>query len=389
MRLTQRTQQLLPSPITEAHSWLAQRTSERELIDLSQAAPTYGPPDAVARRVAEVASELDGSKYCPTTGLPSLTNAFASELGRDYAATLQPENVLPTSGCNQAFCVATSTIAEPGDEVILPVPYYFNHDMWLKLDGLVPRYAPVDSHFVPDPAVVERLITPKTRAIVLVSPGNPTGVTIPAAVLNNFFDLARSAGLALIIDETYRNFRPTTDRPHNLFHRAGWEETAVFLHSFSKDLAIPGYRVGALVAGPAFLEEAMKILDCMQISAPRIGQEAVVAGLLHSGDWRARQASRILDSLGHFQTAMAPNPGGFSLACSGAFFGWVRHPFPQLPSSEVVRRLVLDHDVLVIAGTAFTPTDDQWLRFSYANLEPSQFGELALRLREMATATSS
>lgn len=388
MQLRHRTQQLEPSPITTANGWLAHRRSERKLIDLSQAAPAYGPPAAITERIVSVATSSDGSRYSPTSGLSSLREAFAEDLKASYGGSISAGQVLPTAGCNQAFCLAASTLAGPGEEIILPVPYYFNHDMWLRLDGVSPTYLFPSSDdpaaFVPDPAAAERLLTERTRAIVLVTPGNPTGVVTPPEVLHDFFDLAQSRGLALIVDETYRNFRPTIQAPHELYRRPSWVDTAVFLHSFSKDFAIPGYRVGALVGGEPFLDEAMKLSDCMQISAPRVSQEAATAGLLHSGTWRQQQADRIADRMQIFKDTMADAPGGFKLVTAGAFFGWVRHPFTHLQTEEVVRRLVVDHDVLVIPGTAFTPTDTHWLRFSFANLDASDFPVLAQRLNECA-----
>ncbi|MEM7324727.1 MAG: aminotransferase [Actinomycetota bacterium] len=383
MRLIDRTLQLTASPIAEAHAWLAHRTSDRELLDLSQAAPGYPTSPEIAARIAEVATEPDGGRYAPPPGIPALNQAFAEEMTLDYRAGIDPDQILPTGGCNQAFCVTTSSIAAPGDEIILQVPYYFNHDMWLQLDGVVPRYLPGDDNGVPDPATAEAMISDRTRAIVLVTPGNPTGVTIPPETLSAFYDLAAANDLALIIDETYRNFRLTNDPPHELFERPNWEDTVISLHSFSKDLAIPGYRVGAIVAGRDVLYEIMKMVDCVQISAPRIGQEAVVAGLRHSRAWRTEQVDRINGALRSFEAMMATEPGGFRLRSAGAFFGWVRHPFVDLTTDEVIKRLVLDHDVLAIPGTAFTPTDERWVRFSYANLEADQFDELASRLNEM------
>jgi aspartate/methionine/tyrosine aminotransferase len=388
MRLTDRTRNLAASPIAEAHAWLGHRTGERQLLDMSQAAPGYPTAPEIAARIAAVAAEADGGRYAPPPGLPELNQAFADELNTDYRAALTAAQVLPTGGCNQAFCVTTSALTEPGDEIIMPVPYYFNHDMWLKLDGVTPRYLIGDpdrpNGLVPDPEQAAALITERTRAIVLVTPGNPTGVTVPPETIMAFYRLAADNDLALIVDETYRNFRLTTDPPHQLFSQPDWEHTVISLHSFSKDLAIPGYRVGAVVAGPEIIYEIMKLVDCVQISAPRIGQEAALAGLRHARSWRAEQAQRINRALGRYREVMAARPGGFELASAGAYFGWVRHPFEDLPTAEVIKRLVLDHDVLAIPGTAFTPSDERWLRFSYANLEFDQFDELAARLSEMA-----
>ncbi len=384
MRLTNRTRNLAASPIAEAHAWLGHRQSERRLLDLSQAAPSYPTAPEIAARIVEIAHSNDGGRYAPPPGLPDLTEAFASELSTDYRAAIPPGRVLPTGGCNQAFCVVTSTLTQPGDEIIMAVPYYFNHDMWLKLDGVRPVYLDTGSSLLPDPDEAAKLITPKTAAIVLVTPGNPTGVTIEPDIISAFYEVAVEHDLALILDETYRNFRGTDERPHDLFERPDWAETMISLHSFSKDLAIPGYRVGAVVAGEDVLYEVLKMVDCVQISAPRIGQEAVIAGLRHSRHWRREQADRIGQTQKAFELVMAERPGGFELASAGAFFGWARHPFPDIGTDEVIKRLVLDHDVLAIPGTAFTPTDDRWVRFSFANLDVEDLAEFANRLDEMA-----
>lgn len=376
----------MASPIAEAHDWLAHRNSDRELLDLSQAAPSYPTAPVIAERIAEIAHDPDGGRYAPPPGLPELKSAFAQELSADYGAAIDPRQVLPTGGCNQAFCVATSALTEPGSEIILGLPYYFNHDMWLKLDSVSPVYLEPGPDLIPDPERAAALITEATAAIVLVTPANPTGAIIPPEVIGAFYDLAVANDIALILDETYRNFRPTTDPPHDLFSRPGWSDHVISLHSFSKDLAIPGYRVGALVASETLLYEVLKLVDCVQISAPRIGQEAVVAGLTQAGAWRREQSQRIAKAQAVFESVMAHQPGGFELASAGAFFGWARHPFTGLDTAEVIKRLVLDHDVLAIPGTAFTPTDERWVRFSFANLDTTQLHEFGRRLDELSAS---
>lgn len=398
MKFTERTLSLPESPIAEAHNWLSLRTSQRSLLDLSQAAPSYPTSPEISDRIAAVAKEPDGGFYAPSAGVPALNDAFAQEMTDSYlsksgplsassisASSISANNVLPVAGCNQAFCLVASALCQPGDEIIVPLPYYFNHDMWLKADGVRPLYLDSGPDLLPDPEAAAKLITERTRAILLVTPGNPSGVTLSPGLIGEFYDLAASAGIALLVDETYRNFREVTSPPHNLFSRPDWEETLVSLHSFSKDLAIPGYRVGAVVASSELLAEVMKLLDCVQISPSRIGQEAVAAGLRYSLAWRQSQRERVLGNLATFRQVMDTRPGGFELATSGAFFGWVRHPFAKdgLDTAEVVKRLVLEHDVLAIGGTAFTPQDESWLRFSYANLEADQFELLAERLSEM------
>ena len=124
----------------------------------------------------------------------------------------------------------------------------------------------------------------------------------------------------------------------------------------------------------------MKLVDCVAICAPRIGQEAALAGLLHAGEWRAEQAARIADLHASFRDVMGNSPGGYELVTSGAYFGWVRHPHRTTPTLEVVADLLASKDILVIPGTAFTPSDQQMLRLSFANLSEPEITELAARL---------
>ncbi len=379
MELSPRIRNLVHSPIGEAHALLEFRVNDQPLLDLSQAAPAYPPAPVVADRIAQAAHEPTSSRYAPQPGLPRLRESFAADLTEAYSTPISADEVLITAGCNQAFCVTVSALTDPGDSVVLASPFYFNHDMWLRVEGVEARHLPAGEDHQPDPGRADKLIDHTTRAIVLVSPGNPTGVTIPPSRLAAFAELARRRGVALIIDETYRTFRPTTAPAHELFSDPEWHDTVISLHSFSKDLAIPGHRIGAVVSGPAVQVEALKILDCVAISASWIGQEACIAGLMHAGDWRAEQSARVADLQQRFESVMHRRPGGFELVTSGAYFGWVRAD-ARTDTATMLRRLVIEIDTLVIPGTAFTLEDEHFLRFSFANLTPAEIDELGTRL---------
>ena len=344
MQLQGRTNGLIHSPIGEAFALLAAHTPKRSLLNLSQAAPSFPPAPQVADRVAEVAYEEDGARYVPQEGLPGLRTALAAELTDLYPGTVSVDNILITAGCNQAFCVVASALTIPGDNLIVALPYYFNHDMWLEVEGVERRYLEPDSATLPAmaPTVTDAaaLIDDRTRAIVLVSPGNPSGVTLSPQLLADFFDLCVEHNIMLVLDETYRSYRGTDLPAHDLYDRPNWADHLVTLQSFSKDLAIPGYRVGAVVGSRDALAEAMKLVDCIAICAPRIGQEAALAGLLHAGEWRSVQAARIQERHQQFRAVMADSPGGFELVSSGAYFGWVRHPHSQHPHVAGRRRSV-------------------------------------------------
>jgi aspartate/methionine/tyrosine aminotransferase len=380
VRLNQRIRAEADSPITQTYRLLRHRHGDRELLDLAQAAPAYPPPAEVAEHIAVVARSSNGAEYVEIAGLPKLREAFAAELSVAYQGSVQAEHVTIAAGCNQAFCLVMSALAEPGDEVILALPYYFNHDMWLRMNGISPRYLEPGPGLAPDARIAQTLITPRTRAIALVSPGNPTGITVTARQLAEFATVARRHDIALVIDETYRSFRGTDEPAHHLFADPLWPDTVVSLHSFSKDLAIPGYRVGAIVASAGLGREVAKLLDCVAICAPRIGQEAAWAGLVTAAGWRAERAAELARKRAALAEAMVGRPGGFELLSVGGFFGWIRHPFAGAAIEDVVAELAIVHDVLVIPGTAFLPDDRGTFRISVSNIDQSGISDLTGRL---------
>jgi aspartate/methionine/tyrosine aminotransferase len=382
MRFNSRVTGTVDSPIGAAYEALDQRISKRDLLDLAQAAPQYPAAPVVAGRVAAVAHDAHGGDYTEIAGMPRLREAFAAEVSGAYRGRVNAAQVFVTAGCNQAFCLAASALAEPGDEIILTLPFYFNHDMWLRTQGIVPVHLEPGPDLIPTTEAAEALITGRTRAIVVVSPGNPTGVTVPPERIAALGAVAARHDIAFILDETYRSFRGTTEPAHHLFADPAWDRTLVSLHSFSKDLAIPGYRVGAVVASPALGVQMTKLLDCVAICAPRIGQEAVLAGLAEAGSWRQERAAEVHLKQQWFAAAMADRPGGFELLSAGGFFGWVRHPFAGVPTAEVVRDLVVEYDTLVIPGTAFLPDDRGTLRVSVSNADRPAIVDFAGRLAE-------
>jgi aspartate/methionine/tyrosine aminotransferase len=383
MRLTARTLSQIPSPIAVAETLLASTSRRTNVLDLSQGAPNYPTAPAIADRVAEVAHDPDGGRYTDRAGMPLLREVFSGDMRRSYGGMVSPDQVLITAGCNQAFCLVASALTDVGDEILLPVPYYFNHDMWLRLDRVTPVYFSTDANFVPSLEAAAHAITASTRAIVLVTPGNPTGVTIDPKTIERFAEFATSNNIVLILDETYRSFRDQDGPPHHLFARPDWPAHVVSLHSFSKDFAIPGYRVGAIVGDERLLAEVMKLFSCLAICAPRVGQEAAIAGLLHAQGWRDSRASAMRLTRMALQQLMVEQPGGFQLACAGAFYGWLRHPFHDRPTDSVVRQLYADHGVLLLPGTAFMPTDEGFVRVSLTGLDEDSALDFVARLREV------
>src|SRR5262249_2642004 len=146
----------------------------------------YPPADELRAFLADVVRQPDTSGYAPVVGLPHVRDAIATHMFEAYGvdARVRADDVMLTTGCNQAFCLAIGALCAPGDEVVLPTPYYFNHDMWLRASGVVGVPVVLDARagMLPDPAAIEAAITERTRAVVLVTPNNPCGVVYPPEV---------------------------------------------------------------------------------------------------------------------------------------------------------------------------------------------------------------
>ncbi len=391
-RVIPRVQSTAPSPISEALGWLTERPSAAPpLLDVSQAAPGYPPAEALTSHLRDFVSQPESARYSEQLGLPALRQALADDLEEVYGATVGASQVAITAGCNQAFTLTIDALAEPGDAVMLPLPWYFNHNMWLDMRGIETVSIPTDSEGLPDPEATGRALTDRVRALVLVSPGNPSGAVLEPERVFAFARLARDRNVTLILDETYRDFRgdpATVGRPHELFREAHWDRHLVHLYSFSKVYAIPGHRVGALVGSPGLLEHIEKLMDCVAICPPVLGQEAARFGLLNLGNWRDDKSRLLAERLAQFAVALRDSDGGFRLRAAGAFFAWLEHPFNR-PSREVARYLAQRRGVLALAGSMFGPpgetTLDRHLRLSFANLDASHYPELVSRLKDIGT----
>lgn len=382
-----RTATTFPPPVMEARRWLdgVIFPPERPLINVSQAAPVEAPHPEMRRAMADAALNDDSVHlYGPVLGLPALRTELAARTSGIYGGTVAPDQVSITSGCNQAFAAAIAALCAEGDEVILPVPWYFNHKMWLDMAGAKAVPLTCEGDMIPDPWDAAKLITPRTRAIVLVTPNNPTGVEYPDDLITAFYDICKSRGIALIVDETYRDFHASSDIPHSLFKRDGWDQTLIHLYSFSKAYRLTGHRVGALVASRARLAEAEKFLDTVAICPNQIGQHAALWGMQNLDQWLAGERAEILHRRAAITQQMPQLADkGWSLMGLGGYFAYLHHPF-EMSSAELAPLMVRELSILCLPGTMFYPDTDPagaaQLRIAFANLDADGIAILFARL---------
>ena len=377
------------SPIVESRRWLEGVTfpADRPLINVSQAAPMVPPPLPLREALADIViNDTDAHLYGAVLGLDGLRAEIARQWTQQYGAPVAASQVAITAGCNQAFTSVMGTIAGPGDEVILPTPWYFNHKMHLDMTGAVAVPLPCDDSMIPSAEAAATLVTDRTRAIVLISPNNPSGAEYPAETLLAFFELARTNGIALIVDETYKDFDSRPGPVHTLFSQDGWQDTLIQLYSFSKAYRLTGHRVGAIVTSADRLLEVEKYMDTVQICASQIGQRAALWGMQNLSQWLAGERAEIL-------ARRAAIENGFSrlkdwkLLGLGGFFAYVEHPF-SVDAETAARRIVQDAGVLLLPGTMFRPAGDprgaREFRIAFANIDSAEIATLFGRLEKLA-----
>ncbi|KAH7101562.1 PLP-dependent transferase [Auriculariales sp. MPI-PUGE-AT-0066] len=351
---------------------------DKPLLDCAQGSPSSPPPDFLLKALStESCDPKLAFRYGLNGGEAPLQSALAAEIVRRRGAVdVTHEDIAITSGCNLAFFAA-------GDEVIIPSPWYFNHQMALTMLGIkpVPLIASPSQGFVPNPSDVPSLLSDRTRAIVLVSPNNPTGAIYPPDTLTEFFKIAEKHNLVLFLDETYRDFIGA--RPHSLFSRqlgANWRNTLIHLFSFSKSYAIPGARLGAVVADPTFITHLNKSLDTIQICPPRAPQHALASVFTRYRPFIEQTALELRERQEAFRAAL---PSSWRLASAGGYFAFVSHPY-NVTASEVCRYLASQHGCFGYSAPTTQgqriADEQRWIRASVAAVTVAQMNDLRIAL---------
>ncbi len=369
-------------PIPTVQGWgKAYDGAKGPLIDLSQAVPGYPPHDDLLEMLGRAAASKAYTSYGAIEGEDALRKAYAQECSRIYGAEIRADMIHITSGCNQAFVCAAMAVAGHGKSVLMSNPGYFNHETTLAMLGImVERFdCEAADGFLPKVEAIEAAITPTTRAVALVSPNNPTGAVYPSELLFEILHLCTRKNIWLILDETYRDFLDPKEM-HRLYSAPDWQNNLIGLYSFSKGYCIPGHRLGAMTASQQVITEVAKIMDNLQICAPRAPQAAIAEAIPALRNWREANRAEIGKRARALKATMAKLPN-WQLAACGAYFAFVRHPFEGVSSSGAAKRLALDAGVLTIPGGYFGDGLENYLRFAFANADSVQIAKLVERLQ--------
>jgi aspartate/methionine/tyrosine aminotransferase len=350
-------------------------------ISLGQGMVSWGPPPAAIDAARQAAEEPASHRYGAVEGQHALLDVIRRKLQAENRLDLSGTRVLVTAGSNMAFLSLVQALTEPGDEIVLPVPFYFNHEMAIRIADCVPVTVPTDRSYQVDPDAIARAITPRTRAVVTVSPNNPSGAVYPEATLRAVNALCAARGIVHVSDEAYEYF--TYDRPHfSAGSIPGAGAHTVSLYSLSKAYGFAGWRIGYMVVPEALNESLYKVQDTVLICPPIVCQAAARAALEVGRRWSQPLIETLADVrrevLGQFaqvaDLADVPAPGG-------AFYCLPRLR-TALPAMTVMERLVREHKVAAIAGDTFGLTDGAYLRVSYGALSGELVEEGMRRLTE-------
>ncbi len=347
--------------------WIAETPGT---ISLGQGVVAYGPPAAALEAARAFGGAPADHRYGPVEGLPALVQLIEQKLAAENGIRVRPERrVVVTAGGNLAFMNAVLAVTDPGDEVILPTPYYFNHEMAVAIAGARAVPVPTAPDWQLDLGEIRRAITPRTRAVVTVSPNNPTGSVYSDHALRAVNALCRDAGVFHVHDEAYEYFvydGVAHFSPGSIVEGAAH---TISLYSLSKAYGMASWRIGYMVVPESLWDAVNKIQDTLLIAAPSISQAAAAAAL---GVGRAYATGQLaaLDQRRRavFEALSAPDVPCEIPPAAGAFYFFLRVP-TRLDPLTCCERLIREHGVAAIPGSAFGDQAGCSLRISYGALD--------------------
>ena len=354
----------------------------RDIVRLEIGDPDFPTPEVITR-AAEAAMQEGSTHYTQSLGLPDLRCALRDWYRDHYGVTVDPENVVVTQGTSPAMLLLFGALLDPGDEVIMPDPCYPAYPNYVAFLGGVPKLVPVRASegFRYRPEEVRAAIGPRTKAVMINSPSNPTGAVLGEADLAALAAIAEETGVYIASDEIYhgldfcgpdRTILSYTDR-------------AFVLNGFSKAYAMTGWRLGYMIAPPDFVRPAEKIQQNFFLAANAFVQQAGVVALTQAQDDVARMRE-LYDERRRFLVP-ALEEAGLTIECPpcGAFYVFADAGHWSPDSLALSYRLLEEAGVASAPGVDFGAGGEGFLRFSYAT-DLARLAEGAARLKSWAQA---
>jgi aspartate/methionine/tyrosine aminotransferase len=350
-------------------------------ISLGQGVVYYGPPPEAIALLPEFLADADNHKYKPVQGIVPLLSAIEAKLQADNGIEINGQNcIVVTAGSNMGFMNAVLAITSPGDEIIIQTPYYFNHEMAIAIASCQPVLVETDTNYQLRPKAIAQAITERTRAVVTISPNNPTGAVYSEEALWEVNQICRDRAIYHISDEAYEYF--TYNGVKHISPAAFPEssEYTISLYSLSKAYGFASWRIGYMVIPEQLLGSVKKIQDTILICPPVISQYAALGALQVGASYCKEHISAIasvrqlaLDSLKRLEGLCAIAPA------NGAFYFFLKVN-TKLDAFELAERLIREHQVAVMPGTTFGMEDGCYLRVAYGALQKETVAEGIERL---------
>jgi aspartate/methionine/tyrosine aminotransferase len=350
-------------------------------ISLGQGVVHYPPPAAAVDAVREALLTAAVHQYNDVAGLPELVAAISAKLAAENGIDVSlGSRVMVTAGANMAFMHAVLAITSPGDEIVLPAPFYFNHEMAIEMAGCRAVLVPTDDSYQLDLAAIERALTPRTRAIVTISPNNPTGAVLSEASLRAVNELCRARGMYHISDEPYEYFTYGAARHVSSGSFAGAAAHTISMFSLSKAYGFAGWRIGYVAYPEALAPAMLKVQDTILI-CPTIAAQVGAVAALGVGRQFCEPHVRELESIRDIVVSELSTLGSLATvpAADGAFYCLLRVN-TRLDPMAVAERLIREHKVAVIPGFAFGMTEGCYFRVAYGALQKATVSEGVGRL---------
>jgi aspartate/methionine/tyrosine aminotransferase len=371
------------------------RSAIREIMDLAATVEDVihlevGEPEAITPahiiEGAFTAVRNGATKYAPNAGLRSLRESVARRCGARWGTSVDADRVVITSGAIGGLFSAFFSVLDPGDEVLLPDPGWPNYESIAHLAGArAVRYPlPLERRFLPDAHDISSRVTARTKAIVINTPGNPTGAVFPRALMAALVELVRTRGLYLISDEIYEDF--VFDGEHVSAAQFGAEDHVYVVSGFSKSYAMTGWRLGWLVCPPGLSATAATLQEPITSCASTPSQKAGEVAL--SGDQqvvaefrRIFQRRRDLVVQAFLGTSYLP------VVPAGAFYALIDGTETGMSSLAIAKAALIHAAVAVVPGSTFGPASDRYVRIAYT-IDDHDLAEGVRRLREFLNERS-
>ena len=354
----------------------ALKAAGRPVIGFGAGEPDFPTPDYIVKAAMDAASKPANHRYTPTPGLPELREAIVAKTLRDSNYVITADQVLVTNGGKQSVYQSFASIIDPGDEVILPSPFWTTYPECIKLAGgiSVEVFADESQNYLVTVDQLEAARTPKTKALLFCSPSNPTGSVYSAEQVKAIGQWALAHGIWVISDEIYEHLLyDGATAPSLPVVVPEMADQTIIINGVAKTYAMTGWRVGWMIGPKDVIKAATNLQSHLTSNVSNVSQRAAIAAL--SGDLTAvhemgvafdRRRKLIVDLLNKIPGVTCPNPtGAFYVypSVKGVLGKEIRGKRPQ--TSAELATLILDEvEVAAVPGEAFGPSG--YLRFSYA-----------------------